>query len=66
MIAEHICLQDIYPALSSLPSPTPLTAYCRDTLTELKPRRFPAVIICPAALTAALPDARVSRSLWHF
>lgn len=47
MIAEQICLQDIFPALSSLPSPTPLTTYCRDTLTELRPRRFPAVIICP-------------------
>ena len=56
MIGKTIILQDSFPTLSSLSSPTELIPYCREPLRHLKPRRFPALIVCPGGGYGGLAD----------
>ena len=47
MIYEQVNLNELYPALPDIGSPTLLHTYCRSASPELGDKRYPAVVICP-------------------
>lgn len=56
MICEQINLNEQYPLLPDVGTPTILRSYCRSASPELGNKRYPAVLICPGGAYAFVSE----------